>query len=62
MIPSLCPVGECRKLEEQFGTNYTDAILEGGDEVSMHEVKRVVKQVDRVSKIGEMQRGGPSHS
>ena len=25
----------------------TDAILEGGDEVSMHEVKKVVKQADR---------------
>ena len=36
---------------ESFGTNYTDAILEGGDEVSMQEVKRVVKQADRVSKL-----------
>ena len=48
---SLCLVGECSELEEHFGTSYTDAILEGDDEVSMHEVKRVVKQVDRVSKL-----------
>ena len=33
---SLCLVVECRELEEHFGTNCTDAILEGGDEVSMH--------------------------
>ena len=34
MIPTLFlyMVGECRELEEHFGTNYTDAILEGGDE------------------------------
>ena len=48
---SLCLVRECRQLEEHFGTSYTDAILEGGDEVSMHEVKRVIKQADRVSKL-----------
>ena len=30
---SLCLVGECRELEEHFGTNYTDTIVEGGDEV-----------------------------
>ena len=35
------------------GTNYTDAILEGGDEVSMHELKTVVKQAYRVRKCGE---------
>ena len=28
MIPTLCLVCECRELEEHFGTNYTDAILE----------------------------------
>ena len=35
------------------GTNYTDVILEGGDEVSMHELKKVVKQAYRVRKCGE---------
>ena len=46
---SLCLlVSECRELEEHFGTNY---ILRGGDEVGMHELKRVVKQADRVSKL-----------
>ena len=48
---SLCLVGEYRELDEHFGTNYTDAILEGGDEVSMQEVKRVVNQADTVSKL-----------
>ena len=48
---SLCLVGECRELEEHFGTCFSDVILEGDDEVSMHEVKRVIKQVDRVSKL-----------
>ena len=43
---SLCLVGESWR-----NTFYTDAILKGGDEVSMHEVKRVVKQADRVSKL-----------
>ena len=41
----------CRELEKHFGTKYTDAILEGGDEVSMHEVKKVVNQAYRVSKL-----------
>ena len=57
---SLCLVGECRELEEHFGTNYTDAILEGGDEVSMHEVKRVIKQADRVSKLEKYRERAPS--
>ena len=48
---SLCLVGECRELEEHCGTNYTDAILEGGDEVSMQEVKKMVKQADRVMRL-----------
>jgi len=56
---SLCLVGECRELEEHFGTNYTDAILEGGDEVSMHEVKRVIKQADRVSKLEKCRERAP---
>ena len=56
---SLCLVGECRELEEHFGTNYTDAILEGGDEVSMREVKRVVKQADRVSKLEKCRERAP---
>ena len=47
------------ELEEHFGTNYTDAILEGGDEVSMQEVKRVVKQVDRVSKFEKCRERAP---
>ena len=54
----LCLVGECRELEEHFGTNYTDAILEGG-EVSMHEVKKVVKQADRASKLEKCRERGP---
>ena len=54
---SLCLVGECRELEEHFGTNYTDAILEGGDEVSMHEVKKVVKQADGMSYWRNAERG-----
>ena len=48
---SLCLVGECRELEECFGTNYTDSILAGADEVSMDEVKRVVKQADGVRRL-----------
>ena len=55
----LCLVGECRELEEHIGTNYTDAILEDGDEVSMHEVKRVVKQADRVSKLEKCRERAP---
>ena len=56
---SLCQVGECRELEEHFGTHYTDAILEGSDEVSMHEVKRVVKQADRISKLEKCRERAP---
>ena len=56
---SLCLVDECRELEEHFGTNYTDNILEGGDEVSMQEVKRVVKQADRVSKLEKCRERAP---
>ena len=56
---SLCLVGECRELEEHFGINYTDAILEGGDEVSMQEVKRVVKQADKVSKLEKCRERAP---
>ena len=61
MIPTLFfyMVGECRELEEHFGTNYTDAILEGGDDLSMHEVKRVIKQADRVSKLDKCRERAP---
>ena len=55
----LCLVGECRELEKHFGTNYTDAILKGGDEVSMQDVKRVVKQADRVSKLEKCRERAP---
>ena len=37
---SLCLVGECRELEECFGTSYTDAILVSADDVSMREVAK----------------------
>ena len=56
---SLCLVGESRELEEHFGTNYTDTILEGGDEVSMHEVKRGIKQADRVKKLEKCRERAP---
>ena len=46
-------------MEEHFGTNYTDAILDGGDEVSMHEVKRVIKQADRVRKLEKCREWAP---
>ena len=66
---SLCLVGKCRELEDCFGTNYTDAILlqVATDELSMNEVKRVVRQavgrlekcVDRAHLIAEVvNRGG----
>ena len=51
--------------EQHFGTSYfiqyTDAILESGDEVSiaMHEVKRVIKQADRVSKLEKCRERAP---
>ena len=44
-------VGECRELEECFGTNYTDTILAGADGVGMREIKRVVRQADRVRQL-----------
>ena len=46
-------------MEEHFGTNYTDAILGSGDEVSTHEVKRVIKQADRVRKLEKCRDSAP---
>ena len=48
---SLCLVGECRELEECFGTSYTDAILASADDVSMREVNKVVREADRVRNL-----------
>ena len=48
---SLCLVRECRELEECFGINYTDTILAGADGVGMREIKRVVRQADRVRQL-----------
>ena len=43
----------------QLGTNYTDVILGGGDEVGMYEVKKTVKQADRVSKLKKCKERAP---
>ena len=50
---SLCLVGECRELEECFGTSYTDAILASADDVSMREVKREADRVRNLERCAE---------
>ena len=47
-VGSLCLVKECKELEERFGTHFTERILSGNaDQISMHEVKKVIGQLDR---------------
>ena len=48
---SFCLVGECRELEECFGTSYTDTILASADDVSLREVKKVMREADRVRNL-----------
>jgi len=45
-VDSLCIVKECRELEEQFGTTYTDEIL-GGRELSIKDMKKAIYQLDK---------------
>ena len=44
---SMCLVQECQELEEEFGTTYTDRILEGADEVAVREVRETVAKIDK---------------
>ena len=42
-VSSLCLVKECRKLEERFGTHFTERTPSGNaDQISMQEVKKVI--------------------
>ena len=45
-----------------FGTSYTDAILACADDISMWEVKKVVREADRVSESGKVCRESISDS
>ena len=45
-IESLCLVGGCR-VEETFGTHYTDEILCDRDAVNLQDIKRKVHQRDK---------------
>ena len=42
-VASLCLVKECKELEEGFGTQFTDKMLDGdADQINMKEVKKVI--------------------
>ena len=44
---SMCLVKKCQELEEEFGTTYTERILEGADEVALREVIETVTKIDK---------------
>ena len=44
---STCLIKECRSLEGEFGTDYTDRILSNADEVSTSELKKEIRKCDK---------------
>ena len=49
-VEALCLVKECRELERDFGTKFTEKLLkDGGDEVSKQHLKEIIFKIGRGS-------------
>ena len=46
-VESLCPVKECRELEEGSGTSFTDELLSGAESVDFRDVRTKIRKIDR---------------
>ena len=47
-VEALCLVKECRELERDFGTKFTEKLLkDGGDEVSKQHLKEIIFKIGR---------------
>ena len=56
---STCLIRECRSLEGEFGTDYTDRLLGDADEVSMSELKKEIRRCDRERLSGRCAKKAP---
>ena len=48
---SLCIVQECRDLEEEYGTKFTDKILADADAVIMADVRKEIRKRDKETQL-----------